>query len=316
MLWSLVFGLLFLFVGGDLLVRGSASVARQLGVSPMVIGITLVGFGTSTPELVTSIDAALRGSPGIAVGNVVGSNTANILLILGVAALIAPIPIEPETFKRDIAMVAVAALALAVISFAGVLTPAAGVLLLVILLAYVGYTYRLERKTQIASAKLHAREATLAEPAPHSMRLGLLFAGGGIALTIGGAHLLVGGAVDLAKALQISDTVIGLTIVAVGTSLPELTASLMASLRRQGDIALGNVLGSNIYNILGILGVTAIIQPLVIPPQILQFDLWAMLGATALLAVLAVVRRHLSRTAGAVFVILYAAYIASMTHFA
>ena len=129
MLWSLVFGLLFLFVGGDLLVRGSASVARQLGVSPMVIGITLVGFGTSTPELVTSIDAALRGSPGIAVGNVVGSNTANILLILGVAALIAPIPIEPETFKRDIAMVAVAALALAAISFAGVLTPAAGVLL-------------------------------------------------------------------------------------------------------------------------------------------------------------------------------------------
>ena len=314
MLASLIFGLGFLFVGGELLVRGSVSLARGLGVSPMLIGITLVGFGTSTPELVTSIDAALRGSAGIAIGNVVGSNTANILLILGIAALIAPIPIMPAAFSRDAGMMLAAAVVLAVVSFAGALGPMSGAFLLAMLLAYLGYTYRQERLDRSPSAELHAREATLAEPAPHSRALSLLFAGGGIALTIGGAHLLVDGAVALATAIEISDTVIGLTIVAVGTSLPELVASLVASLRRQGDIALGNVLGSNIYNILGILGITAVVQPLEIPPQILQFDLWAMLAATLLLVGLAFARRRLSRFHGAGFLVLYTAYVAWIAH--
>jgi cation:H+ antiporter len=309
-LLSLGFGLVFLFVGGDLLVRGAVSLAHRMRVSPMLIGITLVGFGTSTPELVTSIDAALRGSPGIAVGNVVGSNIANILLILGIAALIAPIFIKPVAFRRDAAVMVAAAVALAAFCFMGVLGAAAGLFFVIALLAYVTYTYRCERDTPTASAELHAREATLAEPTPHGLWRSLQFAVAGIALTIGGAHLLVGGAVELATALQIPDTVIGLTIVAVGTSLPELVASIVASLRRQGDIALGNVIGSNIYNILGILGVTAIVQPLTIPSQILQFDIWAMLAATALLVILAFSRQRLSRAAGAAFVILYAAYIA------
>ena len=316
MVASLVFGLLFLFVGGELLVRGSVSLARGLGVSPMLIGITLVGFGTSTPELVTSIDAALRGSAGIAIGNIVGSNIANILLILGVAALICPIAITPAAFRRDAGTMAAAAAALAIISFTGTLGAASGVFLLVMLLIYLGYTYRQERPGRGPSAELHAREASLAEPAPHSRAISLLFAGGGIALTIAGADLLVDGAVALATALEISDTVIGLTIVAVGTSLPELVASLVASLRRQGDIALGNVLGSNIYNILGILGITAVIHPLEIPPQILRFDLWAMLAATALLVILASTRRRLSRLHGAGFLVLYTAYIGWITHMA
>jgi len=309
-LLSLGFGLVFLFVGGDLLVRGAVSLAHRMHVSPMLIGITLVGFGTSTPELVTSIDAALRGSPGIAVGNVVGSNIANVLLILGIAALIAPILIKPEAFRRDAAVMVAAAVALAAFCFTGILGTSAGIFFLVAMLAYVLYTYRHERRMPDASAELHAREATLAEPSPHGLWASLVFAVGGIALTLGGAHLLVDGAVELATALQISDTVIGLTVVAVGTSLPELIASIVASLRRQGDIAIGNVIGSNIYNILGILGITAIIQPLIIPPQILQFDIWAMLAATALLVILAFSRRRLSRVAGAAFVILYAAYIA------
>lgn len=279
----------------------------------MLIGITLVGFGTSTPELVTSIDAALRGSPGIAVGNVVGSNIANILLILGIAALIAPILIKPEAFRRDAVMMSVAALALAAFCFKGILGTSAGIFFLAAMLAYVLYTYRHERRMPDASAELHAREATLAEPSPHGLWPSLVFAVGGIALTLGGAHLLVDGAVELATALQISDTVIGLTVVAVGTSLPELTASIVASLRRQGDIAIGNVIGSNIYNILGILGITAIIQPLIIPPQILQFDIWAMLAATALLVILAFGRRRLSRVAGAAFVFLYIGYIIWLT---
>ena len=310
MLLSLGFGLAFLFLGGDLLVRGAVSLAHRMRVSPMLIGITLVGFGTSTPELVTSIDAALRGSPGIAVGNVVGSNTANILLILGIAALIAPINIKPAAFRRDAAVMVTAAMVLAAFSFMGVLGTATGLFLAITLLTYVTYTYRCERLTPNAAAELHAREATLAEPTPRGLWRSLQFAGAGIALTIGGAHLLVGGAVELATALQIPDTVIGLTIVAVGTSLPELMASIVASLRRQGDIALGNVIGSNIYNILGILGITAIVQPLTIPSQILQFDIWAMLAATALLVILAFSRHRLSRVAGAAFVILYAAYIA------
>lgn len=313
MLLSLGLGLVFLFAGGDLLVRGAVSIAHRMGVSPMLIGITLVGFGTSTPELVTSIDAALRGSPGIAVGNVVGSNIANILLILGIAALIAPILIKPEAFRRDAVMMSAAALALAAFCFTGILGTAAGIFFLVAMLAYVLYTYRHERRMPDASAELHAREATLAEPSPHGLWPSLVFAVGGIALTLGGAHLLVDGAVELATALQISDTVIGLTVVAVGTSLPELTASIVASLRRQGDIAIGNVIGSNIYNILGILGITAIIQPLIIPPQILQFDIWAMLAATALLVILAFSRRRLSRVAGAAFVILYMGYIIWLT---
>lgn len=279
----------------------------------MLIGITLVGFGTSTPELVTSIDAALRGSPGIAVGNVVGSNIANILLILGIAALIAPILIKPEAFRRDAVMMSAAALALAAFCFKGILGTSAGIFFLAAMLAYVLYTYRHERRMPDASAELHAREATLAEPSPHGLWPSLVFAVGGIALTLGGAHLLVDGAVELATALQISDTVIGLTVVAVGTSLPELTASIVASLRRQGDIAIGNVIGSNIYNILGILGITAIIQPLIIPPQILQFDIWAMLAATALLVILAFGRRRLSRVAGAAFVFLYIGYIIWLT---
>ncbi len=307
---SLLFGLAALYFGGELLVRGSVSLARRLGVSPLLIGITLVGFGTSTPELVTSLDAALRGSAGIAVGNVVGSNTANILLILGLAALLSPIVCDPRAFRRDAGMVLVAALAAVAASLWGSIGVATGAVFLALLLVYLVHTYRSERLNHSASAELHAAEATLAEPGPHATWLSLSFAVGGIALTIGGAHLLVNGAVDLAQTLGVSDTVIGLTIVAIGTSLPELVASVVAARRRQGDIALGNVLGSNIYNILGILGVTAIVRPLEIPPRILGLDIWVMLGATLLLIGFATIRSRLSRRKGLAFLGLYGLYVA------
>jgi len=307
---SLLFGLVALYFGGELLVRGSVSLARRLGVSPLLIGITLVGFGTSTPELVTSLDAALRGSAGIAVGNVVGSNTANILLILGLAALLSPIACDPRAFRRDAGMMLIAALAAVAVCLWGSIGLATGAVFLALLLAYLVHTYRSERLNHSASAELHAAEATLAEPGPQAMWLSLSFAVGGIALTIGGAHLLVDGAVALAQTLGVSDTVIGLTIVAVGTSLPELVASVVAARRRQGDIALGNVLGSNIYNILGILGVTAIVRPLEIPLQILALDIWVMLGATLLLIGFATVRSRLSRRKGLAFLGLYGLYVA------
>lgn len=310
MVLSIAFGLALLFAGGELLVRGAVALARRLGVSPLLIGLTLVGFGTSTPELVTSIEAALRGSPGIAIGNVIGSNTANILLILGIAVLISPIVCDPRAFRRDATVLLTASLACAAMAMLGVMGPLTGTVFLAMLIAYVGYTYLHERRHPNASAALHEEEASLAEPGPHVLWLSLGFAFGGIALTITGATLLVDGAIDLAAFLNIDDTVVGLTIVAVGTSLPELVASVTASLRRHGDIALGNVVGSNIYNILGILGTTAIIHPLAVPPAVLEFDVWVMLAATLLLVVFATTGRRLSRGEGAVFLAGYGAYVA------
>lgn len=309
---SIAFGLALLFSGGELLVRGSVALAHRLGVSPLLIGLTLVGFGTSTPELVTSIEAAFRGSPGIAIGNVVGSNTANILLILGVAVLISPIACNPRAFRRDATVLLAASFACAGLALLGVIGPFIGALFLAVLIGYVGYTYFHERRNPGASAALHEQEASLAEPGPHGLWLSIGFASGGIASTILGATLLVDGAIDLAVLLGIDDTVVGLTIVAVGTSLPELVASVTASLRRQGDIALGNVVGSNIYNILGILGTTAILHPLSVPPAVREFDVWVMLAATILLVLFATTGRRLSRGEGAVFLAAYLAYVAML----
>jgi cation:H+ antiporter len=287
-------GLVLLMSGGELLVRGSVGLARRFGVSPLLIGLTLVGFGTSTPELITSLQAALVGSPGIAVGNVVGSNIANILLILGLAAAIAPIACQPAAFYRDGSALAVATLACTAVALGGTLGRAAGAAFVVLLVAYVVFTYRRERHAPDAAAAMHIHEADLAEPAPKAPLLALVFALGGIALTIFGARLLVAGAIELAAGAGVSEAVIGLTVVAVGTSLPELATSITATLRRQSDIAVGNIVGSNIYNILGILGVTAVVQPLSMPPEILSLDLWVMVGVTALLILFVVTGWRLS----------------------
>lgn len=307
MVINIVLGLVLLFAGAELLVGGSVAVARRLGISPLLIGLTLVGFGTSTPELVTSLEAAFRGSPGIAVGNVVGSNIANILLILGVAALITPIATSPRAFRRDAVALLGSAILLAVAVLPGRIGPAVGVVFLSLLLAYIGVAYLGERRGGAA------RPDDAADPASGTVRalpVALFLVAAGIAMTIAGAYLLVDGALDLAQTAGISETVVGLTIVAVGTSLPELATSVVAAFRRQGDIAFGNVLGSNIYNIFGILGVTALVHPLAIPSRIVQVDIWIMLAATILLIVFAVTGRRLSRGEGAAFLVIYAAYVA------
>ncbi len=307
---EVVAGFALLLVGGDALVRGAVSVARRLGVSPLLIGLTLVGFGTSTPELVTSLEAAFAGSPGIAVGNVVGSNIANILLILGAAAVISPLTCDPKAFYRDGTMLVGASLAALAVAAGGTLGHAAGAGFLVALAGYVVFTYVKERRSSDASAAMHAHEADLAEPRPTRLWLALVLVGGGMAMIIFGARLLVAGAIAVAGALGVSETVIGLTVVAVGTSLPELVTSVVAALRRQGDLALGNVVGSNIFNVLGILGVTALVHPLRVPAEILGFDIWVMLGATALLIGFAITDWRLSRREGLVFVLGYLAYVA------
>lgn len=302
---QLVLGFVLLVIGGEALVRGAVSVAARFGVSPLLIGLTLVGFGTSTPELVTSLQAAWTGSPGIAVGNVVGSNIANILLILGVAAVIMPMSVDPVAFRRDGTALALAtALAVGVI-FLGSLDRWMGGVLLVALLTYIWVAYRTD------SISVEGGEPPGAvEPAPVSgsvwRAVGLVI--GGLVVTILGARLTVDAAVTLALVWGLSETVVGLTIVAVGTSLPELITSIMAALRRESGIAFGNVIGSNIYNILGIMGVTALVHPIPIPPQIAQLDVWIMLAATLALIVSVAIRRRVGRGIGFVFLGSYAVY--------
>ncbi len=311
MLLSLVGGFVLLVLGGEALVRGAVATATRLGLSPLFIGIALVGFGTSTPELVTSLQAAFAGSPGIAVGNVVGSNIANILLILGIGALLLPVVCEPKAFYRDGTVVALSAVVLAAVIVIGHLDRWTGLGLVAALLAYVVFTYVKESRNPDEGAAIHEAEAALQlTEVPMKLPVALGFAIGGIGLTIYGAKLLVDGAIELAAAAGISETVIGLTVVAVGTSLPELVTAIIAAIKKHGDVALGNILGSNIYNTFGILGITAAVHPLDVPHEIIEFDIWVMLAATVLLLFFAVSGWIVSRREGAVLLGLYAAYIA------
>ncbi len=302
-------GLLLLLAGGDVFVRGAVAIARRFAVSPLLIGLTLVGFGTSLPELCASLEAARLGSPGIAIGNVIGSNIANILLILGLSALITPLAVAPGALRRDGPVLIATGVLTIGVCLIGRIDRWWGVLFLSLLLAYLIHAYLSERRHQNALARLHAAEAAQVEPlsvAPWAM-LALTF--GGLAGIVFGADLLVEGAITLARAFDVSESVIGLTVVAVGTSLPELTTSLIAALRRHGDVAFGNVVGSNIFNLLGILGATAVFRPIPVPADIMQFDNWIMLAATALLVIFAATRSTVERWEGGVLLAGYLAYL-------
>ncbi len=294
-------GLLGLLLGGEMLVRGAVALATRLGLSPLFIGLTIVGFGTSMPEMMTSVQAAFLGAPGIAMGNVVGSNIANILLILGIAALIAPMRVQRDAFRRDGAVLVAASLLCLWVVLAGQVGRLVGVLFLAVLAGYLLYALRCERQG-----------AGETEPLPEGVAgrgtaLVLLLAG--LALTLVAARYLVMGAVGVAQDLGMSDTVIGLTIVAVGTSMPELVTSVIAARKGQSDVALGNIIGSNIFNILAILGVTAVLHPLAVPPEIAVFDIWVMLAATAALLAVAITGWRINRGEGAVLLCGYGAYL-------
>lgn len=305
-------GLGLLFLGGELLVRGAVGTATRLGISPMVIGLTLVGFGTSTPELVASLQAALSGAPGIAIGNIVGSNIANILLILGAAGLILPILVTPQAFKRDGTMLTLATLALILACLGGELGRIAGALFLVGLVGYTVFSYVSDKWMNDAAARMHAAEASyVADQEPvktASIGRSLLITAIGIAGVMLGANFLITSAVEVARTFGLSEAVIGLTLVAIGTSLPELVTSVMAALRKHGDVALGNVIGSNIFNALGIGGVTALVQPIAIPPEVLALDIWVMAAATVLLLVFAWTGWRIGRREAGVFVAAYVLY--------
>ena len=308
-LMLIVLGLVALVGGAELLVRGSVSVARSLRVSPLIIGLTIVGFGTSTPELSASIGAALKGAPGIAVGNVVGSNIANILLILGIAALITPIATTKSAFVRDGSALVGASVILAVVCLFGVLDRAVGYAFVLLLIGYIYISFRQDRRGN-GAAVVHREQAEEIHHRPAATWTAALFIMGGLVGLIGGAWCLVDGAISAARAWEIPEAVIGLTIVAVGTSLPELTTSVVAGLRGHSDVAFGNIVGSNIFNILGILGVTAVITPLEIPSRIAGIDIWLMLGVTLVAVVFSITGWRVSRWEGFVLLCGYVGYMA------
>ncbi|WP_397541704.1 calcium/sodium antiporter [Roseovarius salis] len=305
-----VAGLAGLIAGGEMLVRGAVALARGMGVSPVVIGLTLVGFGTSSPELLTSVQAAFAGSAGIALGNVVGSNIGNILLIVGAAALLTPVAVAPGMLRRDGVVMAGATLACLVAVLGGGIERPVGAALLAALAVYLAATIAAERRRGTPAAEMytHGAETVAVRAAPAGRSAFVLLAGLGLILL--GARFLVNGAISMAGHLGLSESVIGLTIVAIGTSMPELATSVIAARRGHGDVAFGNVVGSNIFNILGILGVTALLHPLEVPARIAGADIWVMLAATAVLLLFAWTGRRIGRREGAALLVVYAGYLA------
>lgn len=295
-----VIGLLGLFFGGEYLVRGASSIARSYRISPMVIGLTIVGFGTSAPELLVSVQAALAGQPAIAIGNVLGSNIANILLILGISAVIAPLILPMRKLWRDLGFMLLATAVIWAMLLDGDITRLDGVLLLAGLIVFVAVAFLMGKA-----------EPDDALPLPPVWQAALMTLGGLVVLVIG-ARLLVDSATTIARTYGISEAVIGLTIVAVGTSLPELATSVVAALRKQTEIAVGNIVGSNIFNIFGILGLTAVIAPIPAEARFVSIDMpWAAAAAIGL-TVVAALMGGLPRIAGVVLLAAYGGYLALM----
>lgn len=324
----LLIGFAMLIAGGELLVRGSVAVAERIGVSPLIIGIVLVGFGTSMPELVISVQASLAGSPGISIGNFVGSNISNILLIVGFSALLAPLTVTSRALRRDGAVVVASCLAFLGLAFVSPLTQPIGALFVGMLAAYLIFAIRQEtlapneghsaafEKSVADDELLRSGDNWAARRLKWSSRLGrvlpYLMAIAGLGVIILGGRLLVDAAVSLAQAIGVSEAVIGLTIVAIGTSLPELVTSMVAARRGHSDVAIGNVLGSCIYNVLGIGGVVGLLAPTVVPEQIIYFDNFVMVGAAIVLIVFSATGGRISRLEGAAFLTAYGLYIYSL----
>lgn len=305
-------GFALLLAGGEVLVRGSVAVAKRLGVSTLVIGLTLVGFGTSTPELVASLQAALMGSPGIALGNVAGSNIANTFLILGAAALVLPVVASAHSLRRDGSHLLLATALLTAAMLGGVIERWMGAAGLLLLVLYTVQAYRAGRRDATDLSARVGQEVLGHHQPPAGLGLtaGLLLAAAGIAGVVFGAKLLVEASIVLAQSAGISETVIGLTLVALGTSLPEMAASLIAALRGHGDVAYGNIVGSNLFNILGIAGTTAVIRPVAVPPEMVRFDVWVLLASACLLVLFAATGGRIGRREGLALLALYGGFMA------
>ncbi len=309
--------LILLFLGAEILVKGSSSLALRAGLSRLMVGLTIVAFGTSSPELFVSAKAALSGQGDIAVGNVIGSNSFNIGVILGITALLCPIPVHRQIIRIDAPIALGVACALLWLLQDHRLTRPEGLLLLAGIVGYNAMNLVLARKESAAAAATATATATEADadaPVPSITRHWTVDAAlilGGLAVLVLGSHLLVDNSVALARAFGVSEAIIGLTIVAAGTSMPELATSMVAAIRKQPDIAIGNVVGSNVFNLLGILGMGSMVTPLH-APGISALDGLAMIVFSALLIPLLYTGRLLHRLEGALLLGLYGLYLAKL----
>lgn len=301
-------GLVLLFFGGEGLIKGAVSLARNFGLSKLLVSAVVVGFGTSMPEMTVSIGAALKGASDIAIGNVVGSNIANILLIIGLAAILCPILIAGAPVKRDTLVMLGASLALCGLAMTGMIGFLAGIAMFAALLGYVVWSYTQDKKGGAETAQ-HIQEDIEGAPSLSRTKAGI-FVLAGLGLLVAGAYILVEGAVSIARDFGISEAVIGLTIVAVGTSLPELATALVAAYRKHSDVIIGNVLGSNIFNILSILGITAMVSPIPVAAQIANYDVWIMLGVAVFLSVYLLRGLSIGRVSGIAMILVYCGYTA------
>ncbi len=303
-------GLIGLMLGGDWLVKGSVGLAEKLNIPPLIIGLTIVAFGTSAPELVISLKAALSGSGGLAVGNVVGSNIANVLLVLGVPALIATINCEQSGAMRTLTFLVGVTLAFMLQLAFGPVERIDGFLLLVCLAAFLFIQFRTakaHRKTGEEAVEDDYHDEIGTVPTSNLLIAGLMIAGL-IALPIG-ASVAVDAAVEIAERWAVPHEIIGLTIVAIGTSLPELATGIMAARQGNASVALGNVIGSNFFNIAAIMGITALVAPVPVGDHIIHFDMWVMLATTLLLVALTAFHIGISKGLGLVLTLAYAAYL-------
>jgi cation:H+ antiporter len=303
-------GLVLLVVAGDALVRGAINLALRVGIPPLVVGLTVVAFGTSAPELLVSVQAVLKDLPGVALGNVVGSNIANILLVLGLPALIAAVGAGEGDVQRGYLTMLAATVLFIGLAWAGPMGWVHGLVLLAGLGLMLADNFRAARAHRAALAAGSNLDGQLpdADPETPAWKIAALLAAGLIGLPIG-ADLLVDGAVGIARTFSVSEVTIGLTLVAVGTSLPELAATTIAAFRGNSDVAMGNIIGSNVFNLLGIIGVAALIGPLPVPQEMLRVDLWVMLGTSLLLLPMAFRGVSYGRKAGIGLIAAYGGYL-------
>jgi cation:H+ antiporter len=307
----LIIGLFTLIMGGDFLVRGASSLALRLHMTPLVVGLTIVAFGTSAPELLISLSAALSGSPDLAMGNVVGSNICNLALVLGVTILIGPVRVSPDSIRIDWPVTMGSSLLLFYVVRDNSLGIYEGIFFILSLLAYTFFIIRRSRKKMMAEI---TKEKELDVPDLPSKSLikdiGVIITGS-VGLYFGAKWFVIG-AKELALFLEVSQRVIGITIVALGTSLPELVTSMVASFKKETDLALGNLLGSNIFNVLSILGITSIVKEIHVSEIIHQVDMLWMLGITLLILPLMLFQRKLARTEGVILLLVYVYYTYSV----
>lgn len=300
-------GFVYLLMGGELLVKGALGLSKESKIPPVIVGMTVVAMGTSAPELMVSTYSALSGYPGIAIGNVVGSNIANVLLVLGIPVLIFPILTNQEGLVKQTSLMVAVSLLLIVMCFLEPITFVSGLLLIFILISFLILTLRGGAVIPGLDDAEEEMEQTLGLPS-YPSTIAILIVLGVVALPLG-ANLVVEGAVGLASSWGVSEAVIGLSLIALGTSLPELATTVIAALHKSSDVAIGNVVGSNLFNILAILGITALLTDIPVDPQFMRFDLWVMFAVTIMLWIYILAKISIGRISGLLFLAGYFGYL-------